>query len=599
MNLARPKYKDGIKSVVQSAFGGIDIREGARDGAISDMLNMTSDHYPVLSTRGARAYYEDYDKITAKYNPDAEDGTEVTLLCVCDVSDVPYYLYRIYDYETHKLSLSVAMIDGDGILKDITIFEDSAPTYDQAQAICGEVRAVAFNKKMVMFSEHLSACIYYDEECADLVYERIDYSWDGFDLVDAMSWHRDGKTYLQIMLRNFDAEELLRVGDVLCVRDPTYVEGDYEREFYLTVTGTERVTDIDGEECIILECGYNPDIMETRTPDYENYDPSTSYTLFAIRHSVPALEHVCVCRDRIWGTVGNEIYSCASGDLRNWYRYDNTAADSFYAQIGAVPRFTGIASYAGSVYFFTREDVYRMYGTTPDAFSLVALGTYGMDESEAESFGIAAGGLFYNSLWGPVCFDGNSAKLIAASLGVNVPNNVIGAGSGSKYYMAKGNKLYVYDAKCGTWQIHSAPMNIFDVGVFGGRAVAFEGLQAEYLDRAEGEEASPFDSSSNMLSRVEFADISEGGIYGVCPTEFTILASLGRDSELSLSISCDGGEWVPLWSTTEYGRHIHRVRFSPKTRCDYYRLRFDGEGEWKLYSLVRSYSVNASTHYGE
>lgn len=44
-------YRDKIRKAQQIAFGGYNHTAGAKDGQIWDMLNMTSDEYPVLSTR--------------------------------------------------------------------------------------------------------------------------------------------------------------------------------------------------------------------------------------------------------------------------------------------------------------------------------------------------------------------------------------------------------------------------------------------------------------------------------------------------------------------------------------------------------------------
>lgn len=482
MNLTPPKYKDGIKTVVQSAFGGIDRREGASDGAISHMLNMTGDHYPVLSTRGGRAPYDDYTSIVDKYGVSDYERSEMKLTLVCDVSDVPYYVFLGYDDGIEQYFLVVSMVDADGIIKSARLL--SCEDYSALD----NVRAVAFNNRLVVFAHNQLWRVWYA-----------------------------GK-----------AEQL----------------------------------------------------------DCEQYDCE-----------LPSLEHICVNRDRIWGTTGNEIYCCASCEPGVWFRYDNTAADSFYAQIPEVSRFTGVASYGGSVYFFTSENVYRMYGTTPDAFSLVPLGTYGMDESESESFGTAAQMLFYNSVCGPACFDGDSAKLIGHPLGSGLPTAAVGIGCAQKYYMADGADLYVFDASKGIWQVHGVTDDIVDIGVFGGRAILFTSQYAEYVDKKQHEPVS--DEDCTRKSQVEFADITEGALYGVMPIEFVLGAWLGEGASLSLSICCDTGDWTQIWSTTECGKHVHRVRFSPKSRCDHYRLRLDGVGDWKLYSLARSYSVCASTPYGE
>lgn len=57
MQLPAMKYADKITKSKQLRFRGLNHTLGARDGEIWDMLNMTSDHYPVLSTRPRRMKY--------------------------------------------------------------------------------------------------------------------------------------------------------------------------------------------------------------------------------------------------------------------------------------------------------------------------------------------------------------------------------------------------------------------------------------------------------------------------------------------------------------------------------------------------------------
>ena len=359
MKLTTPKYSDGIQTVVQTSFGGIDKREGARDGAICNMENMTSDHYPVLASRTTRSLYSDYDKIVEDLNKGGK-----ALLFICDVSDVPYYIIREYDSMAQEIYLYAAMIDEKGNLKKTIFFSiEYNDDYVNGWTPYDDVRAVGFNRRMVVFLSHQAvACVYYDEEVDELRCERLgDFVFDG----DAMSWHAsdNSATYIQARKDTIDAS-MLKSGDSIHIVDNN-------REYYLTFRSVAEREDHAGDIGVCLEFEYFPElnvsIMNIEDIEHE-FDADTSYVGIELDHKYPSIEHACVCRDRIWGTFGNEIYSCASCEYRNWYRYDNTSADSFYAEIVAVPCFTGIASYADSVYFFTREDVYRMYGTTPDAF---------------------------------------------------------------------------------------------------------------------------------------------------------------------------------------------------------------------------------------
>ena len=51
-------YKHSAQQTVQTAFGGLNSRASAEDGEIVDMVNMTSDEYPMLSPRKPRELYE-------------------------------------------------------------------------------------------------------------------------------------------------------------------------------------------------------------------------------------------------------------------------------------------------------------------------------------------------------------------------------------------------------------------------------------------------------------------------------------------------------------------------------------------------------------
>lgn len=57
MQLPNMKYADKIGKGTQIKFRGLNHTLGAGDGDIWDMMNLTGDHYPVLSTRGKRLKY--------------------------------------------------------------------------------------------------------------------------------------------------------------------------------------------------------------------------------------------------------------------------------------------------------------------------------------------------------------------------------------------------------------------------------------------------------------------------------------------------------------------------------------------------------------
>lgn len=554
MKLDYPRYSDGIKSVVQNAFGGFNRQCSAADGEIYDMLNMTCDHYPVLSTSSPRGINEN---ITA--------SEELTLVGVCDVADRIIVIGEQAPPAdgTYELYAEYVTDSGENVRKYIP-FSGRHTSYQ------GYIRAVSFNRRLAVFcsGEMCMIEITKDDEGYDqLNCERIDRVYDG----ESNSYKDDDYTYISI--NNYAGNFV--PGDTLSVYDTRA-----QTEHYMTL-----IDAVDEDNNITtLTFDLNENIFYPNSGEYGDY--------YVISRKVPPLEHVCVNRDRIWGTVGNEIYSCASGDMRNWYNYEATAAASFQAEIYAVSRFVGCASYGSNVYFFTTEDVYRMYGTTPTAFSLVTLGTYGCEEMSGESFGVTSHRLFYNSTHGPVVFDGDTASLISRPFGDERITDVRGIAWGGKYYMATADRLYVYDTRYGAWTAEDM-RGIVGMLVLSGRLMMLSDEGALYIDALPGEKVAQVADSY-----VEFADISEGTMFGVNVSEFALRVWLGEGAKLKLSISCDGDPYREIWSTGREGRRTYTVRYSPMTRCESYRLRLDGEGEWKLYSLMRNYTATTNQRYG-
>lgn len=62
MILPEMKYADRITKSKQIKFGGLNRSLGAGDGELQDMLNMTSDHHPLLATRAPRHLYKQLEE---------------------------------------------------------------------------------------------------------------------------------------------------------------------------------------------------------------------------------------------------------------------------------------------------------------------------------------------------------------------------------------------------------------------------------------------------------------------------------------------------------------------------------------------------------
>ncbi len=601
MKLEYPKYSDSIKTALQNKFGGFDRSPDPSEGRLSEVLNTTADKAPRISSApprsefmGAREVYSFFDDLTQRwFEKQGGEGSYKDKMKklipviegVFDVADRVFYLLSSVDpaADLHTggagmLSVRCACYDeGSGSVA----YSSPVAPYSGAG-----VRAVVFNRRLVVWIDGDGSA-----SCPDRVVS-FEYTpsetegepgWIGqspvsleFPVAAGIIYHEitEAATYIGCSAPLEGVNE----GDVVCVlleddAGKVAEEFIYVRRLYTTEPGG----------CVI-ETDYNQLLPATAESLELLEQGSTERPLsLTVTRPVPRLEHLAVNRDRIWGTAGNEIFSCASCDPNNWYNYRYNASDAFTAQIPAVSRFTAVCSYMGSVYFFTREGAYRMYGTTPEVFMISEISCLGCPEGNEVTFAVAGGLAFYCSEQGPACFDGEGSTLIAYPFGETLPLGRCALGAGGVYYLGDGEYVYVFDTASRSWHRLSGD-GVCSLLCINGREVLFYADGgAQYLSARRDEERIV------QSSFAETGTFTDGCIYGVFPVEFTLRARLGADSRLSLSVSADGSDWQQILLIDKKGEHVCSAHYLPRVRADGYRIRLDGYGEWQVYSIARSY----------
>lgn len=562
MKLQSPRWSDGIKTDVQESFGGINNTDGARDGDIISAHNMTSDSFPVMSTRGAR---EDYEP--AKIICDAFSTECIEREGAYDVADRVVYLGR----------------SGGGFY---AAFEAEGQVYKSDMFLYGadKYSAVSFNRELLVYSDAGNVSIGFDEKNKKISITELDFKTKV--RIAVASDKNAGVSYIRIDTKDC----FMTAGKVY-----TYQYSD-RKPFRFKVHSAEVMERIDIGNSTIIEVDYDSRFNVSSKLDevLGEDEEGVEYYEATIGVDIPEFDCVCVNGDRVFAVSENKIYCSCSCDAASWYDYDiTTAARSFFAQIPAVSRFVGLTSYLGDVFFFTTEDVYRLYGTTPDTFSLVPLGTYGLEKSSSDSFGIAGQRLFYVSPYGPVSFNGDVARLCGCELGRTEIKAAHGIGVGSKYYLSDGKLLYVYDSERKMWHTEDGE-GIVSMLIVDGELVLFYGNGDALCHRVHRDAR----LGGSVTSKVEFADFTEGSVGHIGTGEFALKTWLGAGASLSLYISCDGGAYEKIWTCKDPGLHINTVRYAPRVRCESYRLKLSGCGSWKLYMLKRSFRYESNIRYG-
>lgn len=164
--------------------------------------------------------------------------------------------------------------------------------------------------------------------------------------------------------------------------------------------------------------------------------------------------------NRLWGcsSQSNEIYACKLGDCENWYAYsDGISTDSFAMTVGVEGEFTGIAKMNSSVVFFKENFSLKIYGTKPSNFTLTTYRTTGVERGSRRSVVNMGDYLLYKAKDGIAQYSGGTAVLISDNaFGDERYINAVAGKHKNKYYVSLqnikgGNELFVFDTQRGLW----------------------------------------------------------------------------------------------------------------------------------------------------
>lgn len=331
-----------------------------------------------------------------------------------------------------------------------------------------------------------------------------------------------------------------------------------------------------------------------------NQTTSNGWTL-EIKRKVPEMEFICVDDNRIWGchygyktnSYVNEIYASRLGDFSNWYAYEGLATDSYAATVGIDGPWTGCITYQGYPTFFKENAVYKVYGTYPAEYQVIQDTIRGVQEGSWRSLCVLDEYLVYKSPTDIVVYDGSTPSTISLPLGRELHfYDAVGGACQGKYHImmktANGTPYYfIYDIHYGMWTKES-PLEYVQFTssengqMYGATADKLYGIGNNdnilYLNEQPGEEY------------VEW--FAETGDFGLEEPDYkylqriTIRAYIPFKSEIQVYVCYNNTEWEQV--TVMRGNDeivTHSAAISPY-RCDHYRIRLSGHGDCRVYTLT-------------
>ena len=315
----------------------------------------------------------------------------------------------------------------------------------------------------------------------------------------------------------------------------------------------------------------------------------------SLSRPLPAMDFVVEAGNRLWGCrygmrdgrPVNELYASALGDCTAWKRFNALSTASWSASVGSEGPFTGAAVLDGCPVFFKESCVHRIYPSALGAHRVAELRLPGVAPGCADSLTLFGGALSYVSHEGVMRWTGGSPSVLSEALGPLHPRFAAAGAWGRRLFLSlreeQGETLWVYDAEHETWFSESLPPE--------GLPVCFA-ASGEHLFAASG--GAVWDlrgRGGEPEGAVRFSCTS--GLIGYTVTEQKFISRLvlrvrmPRSSRMDVWLEYDSdGVWRHAGHLRGQGAGSFLLPVRPR-RCDHFRLRLTGEGDVRLYSIVK------------
>lgn len=539
MRLPKLSYTSNLRKTTQITFGGMQQTLGARDGSIWNMKNMTSDNYPLLSTRKPRA------RLERPVMLDAPEGTEGKMEPggifahgkLCWVYGGMFFYGGEYKFRlSHGRKTFAAMGSKVVILPDKRYYDTKTDESGYLGDIVGFTKLRFRNGKM------------YGEDA------------------NANGITGDGA----------DFSHYFKVGDAVTISGCTIVP---ENNKTLVIRGFSD----SGKSMWFYENSFT-------LVNGEEYEETGE---LSIEREIPELLFGMENENRLWGCTEDTICASKLGDITNWNVFDQLASDSWQVTPSSPGRFVGGISYRGYPVVFKEDKVYKVYGSMPSNFELVGGATLGLEEGSANSLAVAGETLFYLSRTGIVGYTGGVPQPVStAALGQKKFRNAVAGSDGLKYYVSMQDEegvwgLYVYDTQKRLWHkedtVRVTHFAFLDGNLYGmmetGEVMLMGNWSGDDLNVSE---------EIKIPWEVEFNDFTDNSPNKKGIGKLQIRMSLEKGAAFEIWIQYDSnGQWEKIESITgEDPKRTYQTPVVPR-RCDHCRLKLTGWGGCTIYSITR------------
>ena len=562
-----------------NVFAGYNHTLRIGDGEFYDMKNLSSTNYPVLSPRGVRGTYAEGDP----QGMIAKDS-----LCYIDGSSFVMDEYKIDLGLTEGTKQLVSMGAYVIILPDKKYVNTADMSdYGDIEAVVTTTANVTFTLTRMDSSDYSVQYVQTSEpkNPANMTLW-IDTSSEPHTLKQwsesSGMWVSIATTYVKIACPGIG--KLFEEYDGISIDGLTGALHNADG----AVISSEQLADLNGSA-----------IVYDRGEDFITIvgllDQATTISdSITISRVMPNMDFVIESNNRLWGCrygtalngeVVNEIYASKLGSFKNWNCFMGISTDSYVVSVGTDGQFTGAITHLGYPIFFKENFLHKIYGNYPSAYQVQTTACKGVQKGSGASLAIVNSTLYYKGVDGVYGYDGSLPTLVSEAFGEERYTGAVAGAHALKYYISmkndEGRCLFVYDAAKGLWHKEDDA----DIKAFCSCRDEMYFIEGTKIRTMFG---------SGTLDTEDTEWMAESGIIGTDSPDkkyisrITIRMSLAIGTYIRVLAEYDSsGVWEELFTMTGNTLRTFAVPVRPK-RCDHLRLRLEGQGEAKVFSLVKS-----------
>lgn len=323
---------------------------------------------------------------------------------------------------------------------------------------------------------------------------------------------------------------------------------------------------------------------------------------FWVIRKMPKMDFVIESGNRLWGcrygvaendtTTINEIYASKLGDPTNWNCFQGVSTDSFVVSLGSDEPFTGAINHLGNPVFFKENTLIEIQGAYPAQYRVQSVDCRGVQTGCANSLASVENVLFYKTVGGVCRFDGSIPDEIGYNLGKEEYTEARSGTIGDKFYMnAKAVdgtwKLFVFDTEKGLWHVEDdIEVESFCYAENSLIMLCVDGNAQHFYKVTRG--------ATSGTKEPPFKWFVESGDIGIQLPEAKYVSKLNVRMLLE-----EGGtvafyamydfedEWVHICTIPSMRLQSIEIPIRPR-RCDHMRLRIEGTGGAKIYSITKT-----------